>query len=351
VFRLPALLRFAVFLLLPALLLVPLVPLVPTADAADDPCPESNDTFQAACYLGTGGDAIGFISRPDDVDAYRFELRDFGTGVHLKLVDRPHPYRLSLVNYNGDVLESDPDGEIVARLELPGTYYVFVDSGTGQFDDGVPYVLNETATYATPPGPQVVYSHEFSRSSPDAFQDTGSRQFSNANGTYTLDPITNRFTFQLNAAASLDKPTSEQFVLLPDPPEPGPVVDTFTMAIDTRMVEPVDAGYTVLFRYVDSGNFYQVSVRLGTRQISVGKVINGELNELTGLRSVPKLSQTGVNRTVIRAAGTDIRVNVNGENVAQLQDASLERGLVGFGAVTWAGPITTNFDNILVTVP
>src|SRR3954470_13665171 len=253
----------------------------PTARAkGEDVCPEPNDAFQQACYLGPASDAIGFISQPSDVDAYRFEVRDFGTQVRFELEQRPLPYRLSLANYTGDVLVSDPGGMVEANLELPGIYYVFVDSPLGQSDEGAPYFLKATITYASPPGPQVVYSHEFSRSSPDSFQDTGSRQFSNENGTYTLDPTTNRFTLQLNAAVAADTPRSEQFVLLPDPPEPGPLVDTFTMAIDTRMVDPADGGYTVLFRYVDGGNFYQVQVRLGARQVTIGKVIGGELTEL-----------------------------------------------------------------------
>ena len=50
-------------------------------------------------------------------------------------------------------------------------------------------------------------------------------------------------------------------------------------------------------------------------------------------------------------AGRDIRVNINGQDVIQIQDDSRSRGLIGFGAITWAGPATFNFDNILVTVP
>jgi hypothetical protein len=317
----------------------------------DDPCPEPNDSFQSACYLGTDGDALGFISNPGDIDAYRFEARDFNTKLHVALVERPFPYRLNLANYNGDIVESSPNGEFETTVSLPGTYYIFVDSGTGGSSDGAPYVLNASASYASPPGPQVVYSHEFSRNSPDAFQESGSRSFSNEHGTYTLDPNTNRFTFAMNPG-SANQPTAEAFVLKPDPPEPGPVVETFTMVIDTRMLEPADAGYKVLFRYDDpTADCYQVTVRLGPKQASIGKIVNGDLNELTGLRPVPGLNPTGVNRTIIRAAGRDIRVNINGQDVIQIQDASYSRGLIGFGAITWAGPATFNFDNILVTVP
>src|SRR4051812_1724808 len=86
-------------------LLVGLLAGGPTAGAkGDDVCPEPNDAFQQACYLGPASDAIGFISRPDDIDAYRFEVRDFGAKVHFALDDRPLPYRVSLANYNGEVV-------------------------------------------------------------------------------------------------------------------------------------------------------------------------------------------------------------------------------------------------------
>lgn len=50
--------------------------LLVTPEAAargDDVCPEENDLFQAACYLGAESDALGFISGREDVDGYRCE--------------------------------------------------------------------------------------------------------------------------------------------------------------------------------------------------------------------------------------------------------------------------------------
>ena len=52
-----------------------------------DVCPEPNDTFQAACFLGKDSDALGFISTPNDVDAYRIDSR--AGSVHCNMVGFP----------------------------------------------------------------------------------------------------------------------------------------------------------------------------------------------------------------------------------------------------------------------
>ena len=60
----------------------------PTAQGGD-PCPEPNDSFQSACYLGPSSDARGFISTPNDVDAYRIEVLDFNTDIHVEMPSMP----------------------------------------------------------------------------------------------------------------------------------------------------------------------------------------------------------------------------------------------------------------------
>ncbi len=66
---------------------------------------------------------------------------------------------------------------------------------------------------------------------------------------------------------------------------------------------------------------------------------------MTGLRT------SGVNRTVVRCAGKDLLININGQEIVRVQDDSYARGLIGYGAATWGGPTALNFDNILVTTP
>jgi len=59
----------------------------------------------------------------------------------------------------------------------------------------------------------------------------------------------------------------------------------------------------------------------------------------------------GVNRTIIRCVGSEIRASINGQIFAQVRDETFKEGLFGFGATTWGGPATVSFDNILVTTP
>jgi hypothetical protein len=323
-----------------------------TRAKGDDVCPEPNDTFQSACYLGTGSDALGFIGNADDVDAYRFDVRDFGAIVHLSLPDRSLPYRLSLASYDGEVIASTGTAMLDATLPMPGTYYAFVDSATGQFDENTPYRIMTAIEYSSGVEPRLLYSHEFASNAPDSFNAegvAGAKQFTDENGVYTLDGA--RVTLKLTKPGTAEKPTTAEFVLLPDPPDPGPTVDDFTLTIDTRMLEEADAGYSVLFRLVDNSNFYRVDVRLGGKQLRLGKSVEGVIVPLTEWKTAAGLRTAGVNRTVVRCAGNDLLININGQEIARVQDDSYGRGLVGYGVATWGGPTALNFDNILVTAP
>src|SRR5688572_19238154 len=102
--------------------------------AGDDVCPEPNNAFQQACYLGTASDALGFIANPDDSDVYRIESLDFGAKLEATLPDMPHAYRLHLLDWRGEVIEKSQEGgapTISKTLGPPGSYYLFVDSVTG----------------------------------------------------------------------------------------------------------------------------------------------------------------------------------------------------------------------------
>lgn len=323
----------------------------PPAVAArgDDVCPEANDGFQAACFLGIDSDALGFISRRDDVDAYRFEVRDYAATVRVSLPERPMPYRVSIANWNGDVVASDSSGTVQTRLDLPGSYYAFVDTPTGAFSDSAPYRIVYTVSYATQPVPQVLFSSEFRGGPRDIFSDTGANSFSDELGVYTIDH--GRISLQLTQAGSPDAPISSSFFQDPEPPDPGPIVEDFTMTIDARVIGEAEAGYAVLFRYVDEDNYYQVEVNLMDRQVALTKLVDSELLDIVDWVDAPMLVGDGVNRTVIRAVGHEIRVNINGKEVLRAEDDSFARGLIGYGAVTYGQPPTVNFDNILVTTP
>jgi hypothetical protein len=319
------------------------------AAKGDDVCPESNDTFQAACFLGTDSDALGFVSRRDDVDAYRLEVRDYDARVQVSLPDRPLPYRLNLANWNGDLIQSGEGGTLQASLTLPGSYYVFVDSGTGQFTDADPYRIAYTVSYPAQPVPTVLYTSEFRGGPRDVFTETGTNTYSDEDGDYTIDQ--GRITIAMRTGGTPDEPASAKFYLSPEPPDSGPTVEDFTMVIDARMVGETDAGYSVLFRYIDADNYYQAEINLKDQQVALTKLVDGELFDITDWIDAPNLKVDGVNRTVIRCVGNEIRLNVNGRELARERDDSFTRGLIGYGAMTYGDPPTVNFDNILVTTP
>src|SRR3954469_10968054 len=117
---------------------------VPARALGQDVCPEPNDTFQAACYLGPSSDATDYISSPNDVDAYRIEVLDFNTDVHVEM-NIPLPYKAELANWNGDIIASssrDGGSEVLdTTVPIPGSYYIFVHSSNGQFSDARPYEI------------------------------------------------------------------------------------------------------------------------------------------------------------------------------------------------------------------
>src|SRR5690349_18292796 len=97
-----------------------------TRAAGADPCPEPNDQFQQACLLLPDRPAIGYISQPSDVDAYRLTALDFQTQAHLELVDTALPYQIELADWNGQVVQTSSNGVLDATLGPPGVYYAFI---------------------------------------------------------------------------------------------------------------------------------------------------------------------------------------------------------------------------------
>src|SRR6185436_4914894 len=103
-----------------------------------------------------------------------------------------------------------------------------------------------------------------------------------------------------------------------------------------------NAGYSVLFRFIDSDNYYQAEVNLMDQQVALTKLVDGELYDVTDWIEAPTVRVDGVNRTVIRCVGDEIRLNVNGHEYARVTDDSFKRGLVGYGAMTYGAPPTVN---------
>lgn len=322
-----------------------------------DPCPEPNGSYQAACYLGTGSDALGFISAPDDTDAYRFEVLDFGVRARLELADMPAPYRLHLADWNGKVIAESAGGGTAAlehTLGPPGSYYVFVDSATGEASDTAPYRLTTKLTYAGAV-PKAVYANEFR---------------SGQKGLCTIDYVREGW-------AECEAKDGKFIASFPGPYTGplqramygawGPDVSDFTLVADARFTgnpfrNTVYVMFRVTVRHHDNGIDGFDGIRLGLlldeRQLTVRRFAEAGREYLLSPDPLPLgddvgLEVNGVNRIVVRAVGPNFIFNVNGVEVAQAHDDVLPVGQFAFGVASSGPPPlpTVFFDNALVTTP
>jgi hypothetical protein len=308
----------------------------------NDVCPEPNDTFQVACYLGPSSDALGYISSPNDVDAYRIEVLDFNTDVHVEMPSMPAAYKVALANWNGDVIaNSSPSGNggqvIDTTVDLPGAYYIFVHSASGGFSPNRPYQLFRALTYPGSSIPDILFTSEFRQGAREAVE--GETEFA----THAEDG--GRYTIGMKIPGEPQDPSQAFWTGF------GPELSDFTMTIDARVVNKVDAGFSVFFRHNGNDNSYVLAVDGKDGQVQLAKYVNGEFTG-TGWQSSDAVDvDGGVNRVVIRCFEDQIRVNVNGEDVFDIRDGSFRKGRIGIGAIAFGPPPIVSFDNIIITTP
>ena len=313
------------------------------AAQGQDVCPEPNDSFQAACYLGPESDALGFLSSPNDTDAYRIEVLDFNTDVHVEMPSMPAAYKVELANWNGDIIASSSRqgaGEVIdTTVDLPGVYYVFVHSAAGGFSATQPYNIFRSLTYPGASIPDRIWAWDFRQGSKVAVEaDTPIAKHAEDGGKYTIS---------MKIPGTPDNP---------EPPEAwwtgfGPEVTDFTLTVDTRVVNGVQAGSSVFFRHVDDKNTYQVGVDSAVGAVQLWRVQNGEVRGTGWVESAAIDTDGGVNRIVIRVFEDNIRVNVNGEDLVDVRDGTFRKGRIGIGAIAYGPPPVISFDNIIITTP
>jgi hypothetical protein len=310
-----------------------LVPLVPVAHAAEDPCPESNNTFQTACFLGQDDDAIGYLSTPDDSDAYRIEVLDFNATAIVQLIDRPLGYQIELADWNGRVIASGPNGSIQAKLGQPGAYYIFVHSANGRSSPTAAYRLHRELQYPSGKTPDILYSNELRfGAEPEEKADTGA-EYSSDGG---------RFTIKMLAPGTPDHSQAALSVW-------GPELTDSTLTIDSRMESQGVAGYHIFFRFSDDKAYALIVT--AERLVALGRLDNGQSTILASAMPASLDLSGGVNRTTIHTFRDQIRIWINGEEIIRVKDAATLKGRFGFGAVTVGAPPTVIFDNIIATTP
>ena len=232
---------------------------------------------------------------------------------------------------------------------MPGSYYVFVDSGNGQFSDSAPYRLSIGVTYAAQPVPQVLYAAEYRGGPRDVFTNTGTNRHVDETGEYLIEG--GRVQFALTASGTDEEPDGATLYLWPEPPDPGPIVEDFSMVVDARLLAGTKAGYGLIFRATDEDNYYKLEVSIYDQEVTLSKLVDGELESIVEWLEAPSVNTEGVNRTVIRVVKDEIRANINGQEVLRVNDDTFTRGAVGYGVTTWGDPPTLTFDNVLVTTP
>jgi hypothetical protein len=315
------------------------------AEQGQDACPEPNDTFQAACYLGPSSDPLGYLSTPNDVDAYRIEVLDFNTEVHVEMPMMPAPYKIELANWNGDIIASSPPAgagqAIDTTVDIPGAYYIFVHSESGGFSASRPYQIFRALTYPGSKIPDIIDYADFRAGSATLF--TGDHEHAN------FQESDGRYTIAMKNAGSPDSPSQAWNTGL------GIVLSDFTLTVDARVTNGVDGGFRIFFRKATedntADNTYSVVVdgRDGAALLTRSK--NGDMVD-SGWTPVESINTGGgVNRVVIRCFEDEIRVNINGEDVFNVREGSIREGRIGLGAVTWGDPAIVNFDNVIITTP
>jgi hypothetical protein len=317
-----------------AVIVALLPPVARPSHAAEDPCPEPNNTFQAACFLGQDSDAFGYLASQDDVDAYRIEVLDFNAIVRIELVDRPRPYRVELADWNGRVIVgSDPDGVIDTIVGPPGAYYVFVHAANGPVSASEPYRLTRTLQYPNAQTPDVLYSNELRHGARPEAKHDGAAEYSSEGS---------KFTIRMTATGTPEDPKFAASLW-------GPELSDFLLTVDTRMESEGLAGYHIFFRF-DAESGYVVFVT-SNRNVILTKAGRGWGEDVA--QAVPKALdlEGGVNRTTIRCVGDEIQVWINGEPVISHRDDMKSKGRFGFGSATVGPPPTVIFDNILATTP
>jgi len=317
----------------------------PAEARGQDVCPEPNDAFQQACYLGPDSTAEGYISTPTDVDAYRIEVLDFNTDVHVEMT-MPLAYKIELANWNGAIIGSSNPGDgaeiLDATVPLPGAYYIFVHSAGGAASDARPYTIFRALTYPGSSIPDILYTSEFREGSRNA--PTGDTEFC------TCTESDGRYVIQMKSGGSYDSPGQAWLTNF------GPLLTDFTMTVDARVANGVDAGVQVFFRKngedASDDMTYFVTVDTKDGQVKLSKKVNDELIGTDWISTKIVNTGGGVNRIVIRCFQNEILVNVNGDDVFNVTDDSFRSGRMGFGAIAWEDrPPVVNFDNLIITTP
>jgi len=131
-----------------AVMVMLIAPASTPALAGQDPCPEPNQAFGQACFLGPAGPASGYLDTAEDVDTYALDL-PAGAMIVATLSRLPADYSLRLFSQEGatkaEALEPGVGDKVLRADGLSaGKYFLSVLSLRGGFSAESPYIISVT---------------------------------------------------------------------------------------------------------------------------------------------------------------------------------------------------------------
>ena len=299
---------------------------------------ECDGTPDHPCPLGAEAPVTAMLIRPDEVHAYRFFALDAGARVGIELADAPAGTRLRLLGWGarplGEATVAD-GGPLLLEAEPREAGAYVVEVAAGDERSAGPYALSLDVAYAGPlPRAVALAPPTVESSAPGGAVE----------GRYTL-PTARGGSPNAGLALARGLRTSPETDLA-----------DFALVADVRFDQADGpAAVTVRFRYqpeAGGGTGYLVSVDPFSGEVSLSTFDEGQRRLLAPPTTHPLARvERGTMRLAIRATGPDLSIRIDGQEILSLSDEHYASGLVALGVVTWSGPVTATFDNVLVTVP
>jgi len=132
-------------------------------------------------------------------------------------------------------------------------------------------------------------------------------------------------------------------------------VSDFTLSVEAQRISGSEgseiAGYGVMFRWVDSDNYYLF--RIGDDQeFNFFLLENGERSTLIDWTSSSAIRPGEVNRLTVTAAGSHFVLSINDQIVGEADNGRLPSGIVGLVTRLYAGHESVfEFDNLELRAP
>ncbi len=134
-------------------------------------------------------------------------------------------------------------------------------------------------------------------------------------------------------------------------PSFGTLTDFYVSTIAERTSGADDSAYSVVFRWVDSDNFYAFNVD-GTKNFAVYLMYRGQWQTLQDTTPSDAVKAGQPNLLAVKAVGSTLTFFINNQQVAQFNDSRLTSGQPGLGVDLHANEsMTVDFTSFEVRTP